>query len=107
MVERDVDVDGDGLGFGDGDGGRGGGIFGFDAAGVARTVCCCCGGRRDIEAAAAMTGGDWSGAFEVESGCRVEDVAEGAGKETHGRLVLVLFAGNSYAIRQGDGGEAE
>ena len=100
-------MDGDGFGLGDGDGRRGRGIFGFDAAGVAGTVCCCCGGRRDIEAAAAMAGGDWSGAFEVESGCRVEDVADGAGEETHGSLVLVLFAKNLYAIRQGDGGEAE
>lgn len=73
-------MDGDGLGFCDGDGRRGRCVFGFDAAGVAGTGCCCCGGRGDIEAATAMAGGDWSGAFEVGSGCGVEDVAEGAGK---------------------------
>lgn len=99
-------MDGDVLGFGFGDGGRGRDIFGFDAAGVARTGCCCCGWY--VEAAAAMAGGDWSGTFEIGGGCWVEDVNEGAGKETHGRLELVmLIADYSDAICQDDGGEAE
>ena len=101
-------MDGDGLGFGDGDGRRGRRIFGFDAADVAGTGGCCCGGRGDIEAAATMAGEGWSGAFEIGSGCWVEDVAEGAGEEAHGRLELVLvIAGCSNAICQGDGGEAQ
>ena len=99
-------MDADGLGYGFGDGGRRG-VFGFDAAGVSGTGGCCCGGRGDIEAAAAMAGGLWSSTFEMESRCWVEDVAEGAGKETHGRPKLVLIAECPNAICQGDGGEAE
>lgn len=82
-------MDGDGLGDGDGGSGRGG--FGFDAAGVAGAVCCWGGG--DGEAADAVAGGDWDGAFEIGGGCGMEDVAEGAGNETHGWLGLVVLIG--------------
>ena len=96
-------MNGDELGLGFGDGGRRG-RFGFDAAGIAGTGCCCCG--RDIEAAAAMAGGDWSSAFEIGSGCGMEDVAEGAGQETHGRLELVVVIAQ-YSDALCDEGEAE
>ena len=77
-------MDGDVVGVGDGDSGWGG-FAGFYAAGIAGAVCCCC-GDGDGEAADAVAGGRWGVAFEVGigCGCGVEDVAEGAGNETHG-----------------------